>query len=151
MFSKFDLQFVYHQIGIKEEEAEDRLPHSTRAVRMECDAVWLANAPRVFQSAMHEVSGDPLDKTVVVYSHDTLVFTKSAEKHERHLGEVLDRLGHYKRHAGRGERESYVESVIFLRLVLASGGLSPDRKKRKPRLARGRSSGTSAKKKGYTV
>ena len=78
---------------------------------------------------MHEVLGDLLDKTAVVYLDDILIFSRSADEHEQHLREVLNRLRRYKLYANKGKCEFYRDSVLFLGFVLSGEGLAPDPQK----------------------
>lgn len=79
VFSKIDLRSGEHQIGIKKED-KPKTAFSTRFRLYEWNVVpfGLANAPSVFQSVVHDVLGGLLDKTVVVYLDDILIFSKSA-------------------------------------------------------------------------
>ncbi|PHJ26048.1 retrotransposon ty3-gypsy subclass [Cystoisospora suis] len=130
VFSKIDLRSGYHQIGIREED-KAKTAFSTRFGLYEWNVMpfGLANAPSVFQSVMHEVLGDLLDKTVVVYLDDILIFSRSADEHEQHLREVLNRLRRYKLYANKGKCEFYRDSVLFLGFVLSGEGLAPDPQK----------------------
>jgi hypothetical protein len=52
----------------------------------------LTNAPAYFMNMMNKVFMDKLDKCVVVFIDDILVFSKTAEEHEEHLRIVLGKL-----------------------------------------------------------
>jgi hypothetical protein len=52
----------------------------------------LSNAPAYFMNMVNKVFMDELDKCVVVFIDDILVFSKTAEEHEEHLGIVLGKL-----------------------------------------------------------
>ena len=64
----------------------------------------LYNAPSTFQRLMHEVFGDSLDKFVLVYLDDILVFSDFEAEHERHLRWVFERL---RQHRLFVKREKY--------------------------------------------
>jgi hypothetical protein len=49
----------------------------------------LSNAPVVFMCLMNRVFRDYLDKFVIVFFDDILVYSKSEEEHEQHLRMVL--------------------------------------------------------------
>jgi hypothetical protein len=55
----------------------------------------LTNAPAIFKSAMHQVSGRHLNKFECVYLDDVLIFSRTEEEHLQHLEIVLDLLQHY--------------------------------------------------------
>ena len=52
----------------------------------------LTNAPATFQRTMNRLFSDVLDKYVVVYLDDILIFSRDVESHEQHVQEVLARL-----------------------------------------------------------
>ena len=52
----------------------------------------LTNAPTVFMDLMNRVFKDFLDKFVIVFIDDILVYSKSKEEHDEHLRVVLDKL-----------------------------------------------------------
>ena len=52
----------------------------------------LTNAPATFQRTMNRFIADVLDKYVVVYLDDILIFSKDIESHEKHVADVLARL-----------------------------------------------------------
>lgn len=83
----------------------------------------------MFQSVMHELFGDLLYETVLVYLDDILESTKPVEEHGAHVPEVLERLRTYRLYANKEKCESYRESTRSLGFVLSSSGLSPDHKK----------------------
>ena len=56
----------------------------------------LTNAPAYFMNMMNKVFMDFLDKFVVVFIDDILVYSKSYKKHEEHLRMVLQRLREQK-------------------------------------------------------
>lgn len=60
-----------------------------------------AHAPSLLHGAPHDLR----DKTVGVYLDDIVVFSKSVEEHEKHLGEVLNRLRRYRPYTNKGRRE----------------------------------------------
>ena len=65
---------------------------------MDSDAVWLTNAPSVFQQqeAMHAVLHDLIEKICLVYLDDIIIIAKTAEEHARNLDLVLTRLHEHK-------------------------------------------------------
>jgi hypothetical protein len=52
----------------------------------------LMNTPAYFMNMMNKVFMDELDKCVVVFIDDILVFSKTAEEHEEHMRIVLEKL-----------------------------------------------------------
>jgi hypothetical protein len=93
VFSKIDLCSSYHQIKIR---AED-IPKTVFSTRYDLYeylvmSFALTNALTQFMYLMNSVFMSELDRFVVVFIHDILVYSKSMEEHEEHLRIVLQRL-----------------------------------------------------------
>jgi hypothetical protein len=93
IFSKIDLRSGYHQVRIKDEDI-NKTAFRTRYGYYEFTVVpfELSNAPVVFMCLMNGVFIDYLDKFVIVFLDDILVYSKSEEEHEQHLRMVLQVL-----------------------------------------------------------
>jgi hypothetical protein len=86
VFSKIDLYSSYHQIKIRDED----IPKMTFSMRYRLYeylvmSFGLTNAPAHFMYLMNSVFMPELDKFVVVFIDDILVYSKSTEDHEEHL------------------------------------------------------------------
>jgi hypothetical protein len=86
----------------------------------------LTNAPAYFMNMMNKVIMDELDKCVVVFIDDILVFSKTAEEHEEHLRIVLGKLRQYQLYAKFSKCEFWMEEVAFLGHVLSAKGVAVD-------------------------
>jgi hypothetical protein len=86
VFSKNDLRSSYHQIMIHAEDIP-KTAFSMRYMLYEYHVMLfgLTNAPAHFMYLMNSVFMEELDKFVVVFIDDILVYSKSAEEHEEHL------------------------------------------------------------------
>jgi hypothetical protein len=86
VFSKIDLRFSYHQIKIRDEDIP-KMAFSMRYELYEYLVMFfrLTNAPAHFMYLMNSVFMPELDKFVVVFIDDILVYSKSMEDHEEHL------------------------------------------------------------------
>jgi hypothetical protein len=86
VFSKIDLRSGYHQIKIRDED----IPKTTLSMRYGIFeylvmSFELMNAPTHFMYLMNSVFMPELDKFVMVFINDILVYSKSMEDHEEHL------------------------------------------------------------------
>ena len=86
----------------------------------------LTNAPAYFMYLMNKVFMDYLDKFVVVFIDDILVFSRNEEEHEEHLRLVLQRLRENQLYAKLSKCEFWLKEVSFLGHVISKGGVSVD-------------------------
>jgi hypothetical protein len=81
----------------------------------------LTNAPAYFMNLMNKVFMEELDKFVIVFIHDILVYSKSVEEHEQHLRVVLGKLRAHKLYAKFSKCEFWLEKISFLGHILTAG------------------------------
>jgi hypothetical protein len=93
VFSKIDLRSGYHQIKIKPSDVP-KIAFSTRYGLYEYLVIsfGLTNAPAYFMYLMNSVFMLELDKFIVVFINDILIYSKNLEDHARHLHIILQRL-----------------------------------------------------------
>ena len=86
----------------------------------------LTNAPAVFMDLMNRVFHEFLDKFVIVFMDDILIYSKSKEEHETHLRVVLETLRQKKLYAKFSKCEFWLEQVAFLGHVVSAEGIMMD-------------------------
>jgi hypothetical protein len=86
----------------------------------------LTNAPAYFMYLINKVFMEYLDKFVVVFIDDILIFSKMKEKHEKHLRMVLEKLRSNQLYTKFSKCEFWLTKVTFLRHVISTRGVSVD-------------------------
>ena len=84
----------------------------------------LMNAPSMFQCVMNNVFMPLLDKGVLVYLYDILIYSKTQEEHNALLTQVFARLDKHKLFVKEAKCALYLESIKFLRHVVSAAGVA---------------------------
>ncbi|WVZ52360.1 hypothetical protein U9M48_003430 [Paspalum notatum var. saurae] len=127
VFSKIDLRSGYYQIKIRKEDIP-KIAFSTRYALYEylVMSFGLTNAPAFFMYMMNSVFMNELDKFVVVFIDDILVYSKNEEDHEEHLRIVLARFREHQLYAKFSKCAFWLREVSFLGHILSEKGVAID-------------------------
>ena len=126
-FSKVDLRFSYHQIKIRAEDIP-KTAFSTRYRLFEYLVMSFGstNAPAHFMYLMNSVFMPELDKFVVVFVDDIIIYSKNEEEHAEHLRIVLQHLREHKLYAKFSKYDFWLKEVQFLGHIISEAGISVD-------------------------
>jgi hypothetical protein len=127
VFSKIDLRSGYHKFKIRESDIPKTVFHTRYGLyEYTVMSFGLMNAPAYFMYLMNKVFIEYLDKFVVVFIDDIIIFSKMEEEHEKHLRLVLEKLRSNQLYAKFSKCEFWLTEVIFLGHVISAGGVSVD-------------------------
>jgi hypothetical protein len=130
VFSKIDLRSGYHQLRIRPSD----IPKTTFITKyglyeFTVMSFGLTNALAFFMNLMNSVFMDYLDKFVVVFIDDILIYSQSEEEHADHLRMVLQRLREHQLYTKLSKCEFWIDEVLFLGHIINKEGSAMDPKK----------------------
>jgi hypothetical protein len=125
VFSKIDLRSGYHQTKIRASDIP-KTAFSTRYGLYEflVMSFGLTNAPAYFMYLMNSVFMPELDKFVVVFINDILVYSKNEEEHAGHLHVVLQRLREHHLYAMLSKCDFWLKEIKFLGHTISQAGIA---------------------------
>ncbi|GJW22234.1 putative reverse transcriptase domain-containing protein [Tanacetum coccineum] len=127
VYSKIDLRYGYHQLRVREEDIP-KTAFRNRYGHYEFQVMpfGLTNAPAIFMDLMNRVCKPYLDKFVIVFIDDILIYSKSEEEHAEHLKLILELLKKEELYAKFSKCEFWLSRVQFLGYVIDSEGFYVD-------------------------
>jgi hypothetical protein len=127
IFSKIDPRSRYHQVRIKDEDII-KTAFRTRYGHYEFIVVLfeISNTPVVFMCLMNGVFMDYLDKFVIVFLDEILVYSKSGEEHEQYLRMVLQVLREHQLYEKLSKCSFYQEKIHYLGHIILKDGIVID-------------------------
>ena len=129
-YTKIDLRGAYNLLRIAKGE-EWKTAFRTRYGLFEYLVMpfGLTNAPATFQHLMNHHFTDMVDKFVICYLDDILIYSNSLEEHKAHIAKVLQRLREAGLYAKAEKCEFHTTEVEFLGFVVAPDGIKMDKAK----------------------
>ncbi|GJS38853.1 putative reverse transcriptase domain-containing protein [Tanacetum coccineum] len=126
VYSKIDLRSGYHKLRVREEEIP-KIAFRIRYGHYEFQVMpfGLTNAPMVFMDLMNQVCKPYLDKFMIVFIDDILIYSKSEEEHAKHLKLILELLKE-ELYAKFSKCEFWLSKVQFLGHVIDCEGIPVD-------------------------
>ncbi|GKC79115.1 putative reverse transcriptase domain-containing protein [Tanacetum coccineum] len=127
VYSKIDLRSGYHQLRVRDED----IPKTAFRMRyghyeFQLMPFGLSNAPAVFMDLMNCVCKPYLDKFVIVFIYDILIYSCNKEEHANHLRIILELLKKEKLYAKFSKCDFWISIVQFLGHVIDSQGIHID-------------------------
>ncbi|GJS17170.1 putative reverse transcriptase domain-containing protein [Tanacetum coccineum] len=135
VYSKIDLRSGYHQLRVRDEDIP-KTDFKTRYGHYEFQVMpfGLTNAPAVFMDLINRMCKPYLDKFVIVFIDDILIYSRNKEEHADHLRIILELLKKEKLYAKFSKCDFWISIVQFLRHVIDSQGIHVDPAKIKAKL-----------------
>ena len=130
VYSKIDLRSGYHQLRVQESDVP-KTTFKTRYGHYEFLVMpfGLTNDPAAFMDLMNRVFQPYLDRFVIVFIDDILVYSGSSEEHSEHLRIVLQTLRERQLYAKLSKCQFWLDKVAFLGHVISAEGISVDPQK----------------------
>ncbi|GJU06484.1 putative reverse transcriptase domain-containing protein [Tanacetum coccineum] len=127
VYSKIDLRSGYHQLRVRDMDIP-KTAFRTRYGHYEFQVMpfGLTNAPTVFMDLMNWVCRPYLDKFMIVFSDDILIYSKTKEEHNAHLGLILELLKKEELYVKFSKCNFWLSKVQFLGQVMDSEGIHVD-------------------------
>ncbi|GKB00531.1 putative reverse transcriptase domain-containing protein [Tanacetum coccineum] len=121
VYSKIELRSGYHQLRVRDEDIP-KTAFRTRYRHYEFQVMpfGLTNAPAVFMDLMNRVCKPYLDKFVIVFIDDILIYSRNKEEHADHLRIILELLKKEKLYAKFPKCDFWISIVQFLGHIIDS-------------------------------
>uniref|UniRef100_A0AAY5K2N8 ribonuclease H n=1 Tax=Esox lucius TaxID=8010 RepID=A0AAY5K2N8_ESOLU len=130
IFTKLDLRSAYHLVRIRKGD-EWKTAFITQRGHYEYRVMpfGLTNAPAVFQAFMNDIFRDMIDRFVIIYLDDILIYSGNLTEHIGHVRQVLQRLQQHRLYVKLEKSVFHVSQVAFLGSVLSPGCVQMDESK----------------------
>ncbi|GJX15394.1 putative reverse transcriptase domain-containing protein [Tanacetum coccineum] len=127
VYSKIHFRSGYHQLRVRDEDIP-KTAFKTRYGHYEFQVMpfGLTNAPTVFTDLMNRVCKPYLDKFIIVFIDDILIYSHNKEEHASHMRIILELIKKEKLYAKFSKCDFWIRIVQFLRHLIDSQGLHVD-------------------------
>nr|GEV06186.1 hypothetical protein [Tanacetum cinerariifolium] len=127
VYSKIDLRSGYHQLRVRDEDSP-KTTFRTRYGHYEFQVMpfGLTNTPAVFMDLMNHVCKSYLDKFVIMFIDDILIYSLNKEEHVNHVRIILELLREEKLYAKFSKCDFWISIVQLLGHLIDSQGLHVD-------------------------
>ncbi|GKB62584.1 putative reverse transcriptase domain-containing protein [Tanacetum coccineum] len=127
VYSKIDLRSGYHQLRVREED----IPKTAfktwyRHCKFQVMPFGLTNAPVVFMDLINRVCKPYLDKFLIVFINDILIYSRNKEEHADHLRIILELFKKDKLYVKFSKCDFWISIVQFLGHIIDSQGIHVD-------------------------
>nr|GEY68304.1 putative reverse transcriptase domain-containing protein [Tanacetum cinerariifolium] len=124
VYSKIDLRSGYHQLRVRDED----IPKNAFRIRnghyeFQVMPFGLTIAPAVFMDLMNRLCKPYLDKFIIVFIDDILIYSRDKKEHANHLRIILELLRKEKLYAKFSKCDFWIQTVQFLSHLIDSQGL----------------------------
>ncbi|GJU78242.1 reverse transcriptase domain-containing protein [Tanacetum coccineum] len=127
VYSKIDLRSGYHQLRVRDEDIpKTAFRRRYRHYEFQVMPFGLTNAPAVFMDLMNRVCKPYLDKFVIVFIDDILIYSRNKEEHANHLRIILELLRKEELYAKFSKCDFWISIVQFLGYVIDNQGIHVD-------------------------
>lgn len=127
VFSKIDLWSGYHQIRIREEDiAKETFRMRYGHYEFVVLPFGLTNAPATFMCLMNSVFHQYLDKFVLIFIDNILIYSWTMEEHQEHLRIVLQTLWEHQLYSKFSKCEFFKEQIQYLGHIFTKDGIVVD-------------------------
>jgi hypothetical protein len=126
-FTKLDLRSGYHQVRIADDDIQ-KTAFNTRYGQFEFLVMpfGLTSAPSTFMALMNSILQPFMDKFVVAYLDDVLIYSRTIEEHNEHVRLVLEQFRKHKLYAKESKCEFFRSEVKFLGFIVGAEGVKVD-------------------------
>jgi hypothetical protein len=123
-FSKLDLRQGYYQVRIREEDILKTMFNMQYGHYLFVMIPYgLTNVSTTFIDLMHRVFRPYLDKFMVIFIDDILIYSKNPEEHAKHLKLLLEKLREHWLFAKFSKCEFWLDSVLFFSHMVSKEGI----------------------------